>query len=99
MKVIPKFLITHNEGASPGITYIVHTQYPAFVATIHRFNDLTALEQFTDTVNHTNFFYLKDLLICLEVVHFLNEFSQVPDRFSYTLKRALNWYIHSQNEA
>lgn len=98
MKVIPKFLITHNEAASPGVVYIVHTQSPAYVATIHRFADIPSLENFVATVNHTNFFYLKDQLIGIEVLHFLTEFSQIPARFNYSLKRALNWYLHSQED-
>ncbi|MCE7061272.1 hypothetical protein [Dyadobacter sp. CY343] len=40
-KNVPKFLIARNEAAKPGVTYIVHTQEPAFVGEIVRFSSLT----------------------------------------------------------
>jgi hypothetical protein len=32
MKTLPKFLIAHNMAADPDGLYIIHTQYPAFIA-------------------------------------------------------------------
>ena len=96
MKNLPKFLICRNEGAKPGAIYIVHTQEPAFAATIHKFTDLDAIEEFKQNVGHTNYFYLPDYLSGIEVIQFFTEFAQMPRKFDLLLKRALNWYIHAQ---
>ena len=32
MKQLPKFMIAHNVAAEPNAIYVVHTQYPAFIA-------------------------------------------------------------------
>ena len=32
MNQLPKFMIAHNVAAEPNAIYVVHTQYPAFIA-------------------------------------------------------------------
>lgn len=97
MKNLPKFLICRNEAAALGVIYLVHTQEPAFAATIHKFTSLEAIEQFKQNVGHTNYYYLPDYLLGIEVIQFFTEFTQMPRKFDMLLKRALSWYIHAQS--
>lgn len=39
-KNVPKFVLAKNEAAKPGVTYIVHTQLPSFIAEIKTFADI-----------------------------------------------------------
>lgn len=98
MKNLPKFLICRNEGAKSGVIYIIHTQEPSFAATIHKFTNLDAIEEFKQKVGHTNYYCLPDYLMGIEVIHFFKEFSQMPRKFEMLMKRALNWYIHAQSD-
>jgi hypothetical protein len=96
MKNLPKFLICRNEAAKPGVTYILHTQEPSFVAIIHKFPSLEAIEEFKQNVGHINYTYLPDYLLGVEVTHFFTEFTQMPKKFEGLLRRILDWYIHAQ---
>lgn len=96
MKNLPKFLICRNDAAKPGVTYILHSQEPPFVAQIHKFSSLEDIEVFKQNVGHTNYSYLSDYLLGVEVIHFFTEFPQMPKKFEGLLRRLLDWYIHAQ---
>ena len=96
MKNHPKFLICLNDAAAPGKIYLLHTQAPAFLARIHKFSSLEELEVFRSGIEHLNYYCLPDFLLGIEVELFFSEFFALPKKFDVTLKKALNWYIHTQ---
>ena len=90
-KNVPKFLIAKNEAASPGAAYIVHTQEPAFVAELKKFQDIDERDRYISDNDDKEFLIINHVLI-VEHKRFLESTDQTK-RKDYLEKRMKSWVI------
>jgi hypothetical protein len=90
-KTVPKFLIAKNEAAKPGASYIVHTQDPAFIGELFKFETISERTKFINDNSDKEVITINPTTLLI-ISKYLNAVDQVSDK-SYLESKIVHWVI------